>query len=407
MLFKAPIVLGTHHTPPSWQGCPLPWHCFTMRAPIRLKTGGGRVLSDHDKWAIVHHMKRGFTISRVAKIVGCARDTVYTWWRRFSSTRSVSNLPKCGRKRALSEAGEQHALGLLTNADSNTADQAAQLLHEEGLTTRRVHRSTVVRAARRAAQGAGIKLMCQRGMPPKAMTAATMAKRIAFAKANKRTDWRCVMFTDRKKFQFRYPGSKVAPCRWVCKPASSNQPAVHQPNHAMVLNVYAGITRYGATAVHVVAGSSKHKSTFTNQQGKAARNITSAEYKAVLQTFLKEGQRLFSSQGISSWILQQDNDPTHRCAAEQLQQWNASKGSNVQLLSPWPPNSPDLNLIENVWSWVQQQVDKQGCQTFEEFKQAVIHHIAAVPKQHLSNLFDSMRSRLEDVLENGGGATKH
>lgn len=352
-------------------------------------------------------MQQGAKVSHIAQLLGCSRGTVYRWWQRFASTKAVLGMARGGRKPVLTEATDQRVFDLLTGSDSNTADQVGQLLVAEGVTSIKLHRTTIARAARRAAKRAGVKIWVQKGKPPKAMTAATMQKRLAFAAANKRRDWSNVMFTDRKKFHFRYPGSKVHPIRWVSGATRGSSKAVNQPNHAQVLNVYAGITKYGTTAVHVVAGSSKHKTTFKNQQGKPARNITTAEYKQVLQTLLKEGQKLFSVQGISTWVLQQDNDPTHSCAAVELQKWNASKGSSVQLLSPWPPNSPDLNLIENFWAWVQQQVDKQGCKSFEEFKQAVIQHIAGVPKQHLTHMYDSMKARLADVVANGGGPTKH
>jgi hypothetical protein len=64
-------------------------------------------------------------------------------------------------------------------------------------------------------------------------------------------------------------------------------------------------------------------------------------------------------------------------------------------------------LIENVWSWVQRRVDEMGCQTFEEFKEAVISTMAAVPKEHLTNLYDSMKNRLQAVVQSGGDLTKY
>ena len=39
-------------------------------------------------------------------------------------------------------------------------------------------------------------------------------------------------------------------------------------NHSMCVNVYAGITLYGVTECHLVTGTSKHKSTFTNRRGR-------------------------------------------------------------------------------------------------------------------------------------------
>jgi hypothetical protein len=41
---------------------------------------------------------------------------------------------------------------------------------------------------------------------------------------------------------------------------------------------------------------------------------------------------------------QQDNDPKH--TANIVRAW--FEGNQVDLL-PWPPNSPDINIIENLW----------------------------------------------------------
>ena len=67
------------------------------------------------------------------------------------------------------------------------------------------------------------------------------------------------------------------------------------------------------------------------------------------KTLLPEGTRMFTMQGFNTWYLQQDNDPTHGVAREVVKQWNAMKGSSVQLLPNWPPSSPDLDIIKNVW----------------------------------------------------------
>ena len=135
------------------------------------------------------------------------------------------------------------------------------------------------------------------------------------------------------------------------------------PNPTEMLgNVYAGISPHGSTALHVVAGTSQHSTDHKTLKGQAAKNITRSEYRAVLRdTLMPEGTKLFKKKGIKTWYLQQDNDPTHAVAEEVVQQWNKSKRANVKLLPNWPPSSPDLNIIENVWAWVQNQVNKQAC----------------------------------------------
>jgi hypothetical protein len=297
---------------------------------------------------------------------------------------------------------------MLTEGRGSNAEQVSRRLKEEGYVSRLLHKSTVIRAARRAAAAQGKKLWVSRGKPPKAMTQATMAKRLAFARAHLNTKWDNVLFTDRKKFLFRYPGSEVQPFMWILGSANSSTRAVWQPNRPLALNLYAGISKHGVTKPHVVTGSSKHTSKHTNQRGQPARNITAGEYREVLTTtLLPEGKMRFSTVGVGSWILQQDNDPTHRCAPQVVTQWCKTKGSSVSVLPNWPPNSPDLNLIENVWAWVQQEVDKMGCSSFEEYEAAVKCKLAAVPKQTLTKLWASMPNRLAAVIAAGGGPTKY
>lgn len=353
-------------------------------------------------------MRKGNTVTCVADTIGVSRNTVSKWWRRYNATQCVSRKRGSGRKRLIDPATEDQVLDLITSSGSHSADQASKQLCAEGVLMHPVHRSTIIRAARRAAKRSGDKLWVQRGKPPKAMTAATRKKRLDFAQANLNTNFSHVLFTDRKKFHFRYPGSKVKPCRWVKGLARTSPAAVYQPNKPQCLNVYCGISKYGTTATHMVAGSSKYTSQHTNQKGQAAKNITASEYKEVMNsTLLPEGKRLFTVQGISTWTFQQDNDPSHKRAPELVKQWNEEHKSSVQVLAKWPPNSPDLNPIENLWGWVQREVDQMGCSTFEEFRQAVQDKLATVPQQHLVNLCDSMKDRLHAVIENEGGPTKY
>jgi len=213
------------------------------------------------------------------------------------------------------------------------------------------------------------------------------------------------MFSDRKKFPFTYPGTKVHPITWV---ADGEERRAPQVNHANVVNIYAGVTIFGMTKLHVVAGTSGHVTAHMNKQGKGAKNITASEYKEVLErTLLPEGRRLFGNNGISSWTFQQDNDPTHKRAHEIINQYNSKHGCNITLLQNWPPSSPDLSLIQNVWAILQQKMDSKGCKTFSEYKQALIKEAEELNIQLCKRLFNSMPRRIEECTKNGGEYTKH
>jgi DDE superfamily endonuclease len=249
------------------------------------------------------------------------------------------------------------------------------------------------------------------GEADKELTADTKKKRLAFCLANLGTNWGHVMFTDRKKFAFRYPGTKHKSVRWIRKSRGGKRGnKCFKPNNPQRVNLYMGINKWGVSKVHKVTGSNGMKSEFLNKKGQPSRNITIAEYAQVLKkTFLPEGTRMFNQQGLSSWVLQQDNDPTHKKrVAEELANWNAKHPSNsVQLLVNWPPNSPDLSPIENVWAIVQKQVDAIGCMNFKEFEACVIEKLQGLDKQIVKNLRKSMAERIGLCIEANGDKIKY
>lgn len=362
--------------------------------------------TNHDeRWSIIHAFNQLGSVRAAADQVGVSQRTASRWIKRWKSTNSVDDAHRTGRPTLMSEAAADVALQLLTGGDATSADQAAVMLSSQGITSKKISRYTLARGVHKAAKRQGKKVRVVRGAPRKALTQATISKRLAFCQANKRTNWKKILFTDRKKFLFKYPGTKVTNVRWE----EHGQPTgVYAPNHPQVLNVYAGISYYGVTKCHVVAGSSKHKTKFTNKKGAMAKNITSQEYEDVLNTtLLHEGSVMFSTHEVGSWMLQQDNDPSHKEAAAVIQKWNNKKKSLVQLLSGWPPNSPDLNPIENLWGVVQRAVDAVGCKTFDEFKHTVLQEVKAHGTRMARALVLSMAKRVDACLEGNGCKTKY
>jgi hypothetical protein len=299
----------------------------------------------------------------------------------------------------------QRAFDMLFHEDMGGASATAQGLHAEHLTPRVVHRSTVSRAAHRMAREKGERVDVLTGKPRKQLSAATVQKRLSFCTANLGRNWDNVMFTDRKKFSFNYPGQKIQPVTWCLRGRKREAPSV---NHALVINVYAGITKHGVTDFHVVAGTSKHHSTYKNKKGQGAKNITAEEYRGVVRTtLLPGGRKMFSHQGVSTWVLQQDNDPTHKAALPVVEEWNAQHASSVSLLKNWPPSSPDLSPIENFWGYLTKKMDAKGCETFEEYQAALHLEAKATPQRVFSNLVGSMRRRLADCIKKEGGKTSY
>jgi hypothetical protein len=340
----------------------------------------------------------------VAARHGVDRRTVKAYVEQHKKHGSLQLERTRQRKKLISPAAAQAAVELLIDGEHGTCHSVAELLHDKGLIDRVVHRTTLAKAAKAAAAAAGIRLRVERGRPKRALLPANMADRVAFAEDNKTREWRHVMFTDRKRFYFRYPGCKVRGVRW----SSADKPhAAITVNRPKCVNMYAGVTAYGVTKAHLVAGTTGLANTFKTKAGNDAKNITTAEYKHVLlETLLPEGNRIFSSQGLSSWVLQQDNDPTHKGgAAAALPTFNGQHTTTVELLPNWPANSPDLSPIENLWAIVQGRVEAAGCKTFEEFKETLHQEWHNVSSQLCGKLINSMHQRLVKCIELEGRRT--
>lgn len=355
----------------------------------------------HDIVATYRQVK---TLKGTARQLGLSLKVVKHWVRRWQETGTVEPKANSGRPRALDPRGAAQALEGLKQ-DGTGLDAVARKLHEEGYTARKVHRTTVGRVTKKLARTQGQRLRAQTGRPQVILTQANKDQRLRFAKANRSRDWTRVMFTDRKKFFLRNPGTSITPVTWT---VGDQRRVATRVTNPVAVNVYAGITVHGVTKCHLVTGTRRKQKGYFNKKGEPARNITAAEYSDVVKdTFLPEGDRLFGGRGVTpNWVLQQDNDPTHGAAQAVVVARNRAKMGRVELLQNWPPNSPDLSIIENLWAYVDGKVKAMACKTGDEFEQAVLQQMKAVPKHYITSLFDSIKGRMEAVIKNKGDRLK-
>ncbi len=90
----------------------------------------------------------------------------------------------------------------------------------------------------------------------------------------------------------------------------------------------------------------------------------------------------------ADFIFQQDLAPVH--TAKSTKSWLNDRGVGVL---DWPANSPDLNLIENIWSIVKRPKHA------DELKATVKETWASTPPQQCHKLISSMPRRIEAVIK--------
>jgi hypothetical protein len=80
----------------------------------------------------------------------------------------------------------------------------------------------------------------------------------------------------------------------------------------------------------------------------------------------------------------------------------------VKILS-WPPQSPDLSLIENLWKQIKNMIGKMRhkIKNISQMEDALAKVWTRIKGETLLKLNRSMPARINAVLKNKGGHTKY
>jgi hypothetical protein len=104
------------------------------------------------------------------------------------------------------------------------------------------------------------------------------------------------------------------------------------------------------------------------------------------------------------YLFQQDNAPSHKalCTRTFLQ------SNAVEVIPDWPPYSPDLNIIENMWSCIKRKVRQENITTKQQLVTRVLE-IWTSPsvKETCAHLSSSMANRVALCIQNKGGYIKY
>lgn len=265
---------------------------------------------------------------------------------------------------------------------SNSALSAAKIREKANV---KASLSTVKRTIRHSKHLKRLKL---KKKPP--LNDARKKQRLCFAKEHMSwdvqngmttNDWRKVIFSDEKKFNLDGPDGYNYYFHDLRKEERFLNR--HHSREGGVM-VWGSISFYGA--IELVVQDTK---------------MTGKTYKALLESVFPKISEVF---GPIPWIFQQDNAPIH--TAREVKSFIANQ--NVHLL-PWPPYSPDLNIIENVWGWLTRKVYEGGKQYDD--KEALIHGIklawSEISLDYLESLYKSLKDRIFEVILKAGGSTHY
>lgn len=103
------------------------------------------------------------------------------------------------------------------------------------------------------------------------------------------------------------------------------------------------------------------------------------------------------------FIFQQDGAPCHM--AKLTKSW--FERQSLPWISDWPPQSPDLNPIENLWDFMERKLKGKHITSVKLLWEELKVIWASIPDDFIDKLINSMPARLEAVRKNRGGPTRY
>jgi len=310
----------------------------------------------------------GQSPSVVAAKLNTTPKTVKRWTERFEDEYDVSDDYRSGRPKLLTENQLDDILEAATDKpkESTPAQLAARLKLDCSYKT-----------IRRALDEMGLFGRIARDIPQ--LKEEHIKKRISFAEGYADFEWENVLWSDEMSICLG-PQGQI----WVQRPIGEtfNPDYCNETvKHPTKVHVWGCFCQTGMGEVYV----------FTE-------NLDSKGMVTILKTcLLKSARKHWQNK---SWWFQQDNDPKH--TSRLVQRYLFELGAQC---IEWPPYSPDLNPIENLWSDLKKRVSKYHATNQLELSAAVKQAWKETSKELCEKLVKSVPNRLNLVKEYDGGPT--
>lgn len=329
-------------------------------------------LSTEKRAQVLAFTKAGWSTRKIAKEIKCNQSSVVRAKQRFSSTKGVKDRPRSGRPRAL------------TIRDLRTivhhVKQNRRLTSKEIQWDVRHHMKNDVGAStiRRLLFNYGLKGRVARKKP--FVSQINRKKRLKFATEHRHwttEQWSSVLWSDEKKFNKRGSDGRV----YIRRSTTEEfLPCCTQ-----------GTVKGGGGSIMAWACfSAKGPGPLIKLVG----NVDRHAYIDLLDTIVKPY--------MEEEVFQQDNAPIHK--ARDVTAYFEQNGMTVM---EWPPQSPDLNPIENLWTCVDAAVKENKPKNLLELEVVVKEAWSDIPVAKCQKLIASMKTRCRDVIKNLGYPTKY
>lgn len=338
--------------------------------------GRGRTISSETAAQIVAYRNTEMTQCAIATRLGLAQSVVCRILQRYGKTKSFHPRKQSGRPRKSSNQTDRiiRRMAIKDPCISSTMIEA-NLPSSISLSSRTIRRRLQV----------DYKLRSYRPARKPSLSCKNIKDRLAFAKKYQHwtvEQWRKVIFSDETivrqfenlKPRVRRPPGQRFNNRYVC-------PTV---KHSPAIMVWGCISAEGRGGLSLIP------------QGKT---VNGSMYLDILKEKLPAFMQLRNCD-----YFQHDGAPCHQTKA--VKNWLLQQ--RIQIIGPWPGNSPDLNVIENCWYHLKKCVALKRSGSLNDLQNNIKQvWCTEITKEFCQKLVDSMPQRLVAVIANKGGSTKY
>jgi len=328
--------------------------------------GKAKALTQYEKGKIDAYRGQGISIAGIGQLIHRSRHCIQNY---LDNKENPHHLKKRGPKPKLSPGDKRQIVRLMSN---NTIG----LRQVPGLLNLPVGHHTIHRVLKKSSLKHA-KMKKRQFLKPIHKT-----KRLEWAKKymSLGEKWKYVIWSDEKKLNEDGPDGYASYWHDLRK-----EPLIFTKRHS------------GGGSIMVWGAFSRN---FKTDLVITRPRQNSENYQDLLKEALLPN---LSSFGGQQAIFMQDNATCHASKATT----DFLRTHNVNVMD-WPPFSPDLNPMENLWGYLARQVYKSGRQfsSVQELTVAVKEEWAKIPNSLLEKLADSLPDRLFKVIQNQGSYIK-
>ena len=336
-----------------------------------------RELSLNERAAIKYLREAGLSYAQIAQQVGCSKSAVFKIYKTFENTGSIGKRRRSGRPKKSSDRAERAIC------------RAARKLRFSTLRDIKQDVSDICNLSNNSIRGALHKygLFNQRRKAKPLVSIKNRMKRQRWANSLMEwpvSHWEDVIFSDECRFSLLNDSGVQRV--WRTK-REANNPMFFCPkvSNSLSVMVWGCVGPNGAGRLVV-----------------CEQCLDSNYYIEILKKNLKASVEMIHGHPSHPFIFQQDNAPCH--SSQKTIKYLHDE--NILLL-PWPAQSPDINIIENLWQFMKNALRHDPPRTKDQLIKNLFQIWYAIPRSVINKLYNSLPHRMKAITKCKGYPTKY